>query len=117
MTTAWPTPTRACSTLVSQGSFNSIERMDCSEILELLPFVVATDVSPITLSVSPLLVMVFHGMVGSCLDALPVPYFSLTSEYIFRNSGRRIAADAATIPVPGSAVAQIVALIEAAGLL
>jgi hypothetical protein len=43
-------------------------------------------------------------VVALCSESL-----SLTSVRILRNSGRRMAIEAATIPVPGSAVAQIVA--------
>jgi hypothetical protein len=51
------------------------------------------------------------------LPEVVVPYsdiFSRTSEAIWRKSGRRMAMEAAMMPVPGSAVAQIVALIESA---
>jgi hypothetical protein len=89
--------------------------MECVESLAPLRSFVATDVSPITLSVSsPLVVIDFRGMVGSCF--VDTPYLSRTPVYILRKRGRRMATEAATIPVPGSAIAHIVALIEVAGI-
>lgn len=46
-----------------------------------------------------------------CSDALRLLYASCVFVAISRSSGRRRAIEAAMMPVPGSAVAQIVALI------
>ena len=110
--TALPTPTRACSmlTLLSQGSFISMARSVDSDSLPLLSFVAVMVVKPITLSVSPPLLQGFDDDVL----LLWLESLSRTSVTIRRKRGRRTATEAANIPVPGSAVAQMVALIEAA---
>jgi hypothetical protein len=81
-----------------------------------VPLVVAIDARANVLSLSSLIL----GPVLKLVLKLPdfdVPYWdnlTRTSDATWRKNGRRMAAEAAMIPVPGSAVAQMVALMDSA---
>lgn len=110
ITTALPVPIRACSMLglSSHGSFKSMERIDCLQLFLSSRPAFVTGVNPITLSVScPSLV---QPRVRSFCESPLSDNLLRTPAKILRKRGRRMAADAAMIPVPGSAVAQMTAL-------